>query len=198
MKGMPEHHQQANGSPFTPNFTAVTPKPARTIVVPSPVTGPKKTTMPLNTIKPRTQVSPVTFTITSPGAGRNPPPISHTRPKIQEPREPLPTLSTQRTRAAKLLKMGGMPQWQPAWGKDEVEFIEGTMTISWPPRKWKDLDPRQKLLRREFAVMQILKARGADYLSVTQTDLLDKFNFLGLPGTDPHKPTRRSSSYMAN
>ena len=98
--------------------------------------------------------------------------------------------------------MCGMPQWQPArraWDKEEeVELTEGTLTICWPPRKWKDLDPQQKLLPCEFAAMQILKVRGDEYQSITQTDLLDQFNFLALPGTVSHKPPRGSSSYMAN
>ena len=186
-------------APSPPKCTAVTPEPAHTTVVPSPVTRPKETTKPRITLKSRTPVPPVTCTVTSPGAERNPPPILNTRPKI---REPLPTLPSQRTRAAKLLKMGGMPQWQPArraWDKEEeVELTEGTLTIRWPPRKWKDLDPQQKLLQWEFAAMQILKVRGDEYQSITQTDLLDQFNFLALPGTVSHKPPRRSASYMAN
>ena len=186
-------------APSPPKCTAVTPEPAHTTVVPSPVTGPKETTKPRITIKSRTPVPPVTCTVTSPGAERNPSPILNTGPKI---REPLPTLPSQRTRAAKLQKMGGMPQGQPArrtWDKEEeVELTEGTLTICWPPRKWKDLDPQQKLLQWELAAMQILKVRGDEYQSITQTDLLDQFNFLALPGIVSHKPPRRSSSYMAN
>ena len=57
-------------APSLPNCTAVTPEPAHTTVVPSPVTGPKKTTTPRTTIKSRTPVPPVTCTVTSPGPER--------------------------------------------------------------------------------------------------------------------------------
>ena len=188
------HPRQTGGPLFCQILTDFARGGRRANSTPGPARG-----TPRITIRSRTPVPPVTCTVTSPGAESNPPPISITRPKI---REPLPTLPSPRTRAAKLLKMGGMPQWQPArraWDKEkEVELTEGTLTIRWPPRKWKDLDPQQKLLQWEFAAMQILKVRGDEYQSITQTDLLDQSNFLALPGTVSHKPPRRSASYMAN
>ena len=46
--------------------------------------------------------------------------------------------------------------------------------------------------------MQIVKTRGEDYLSITQTDLLDRFNCLVLPGTADHKAPRHSPSYLSS
>ena len=95
-----------------------------------------------------------------------------------------------------------MLQWQPArraWDVEEdVSFVEKDLTIFWPPMKWSTLDPQQKLLKWEFAAIQIVKARGEDYVSITQTDLLDRFNFLAPPETAAHKAPRHSPSYMSS
>ena len=135
-------------------------------------------------------------TAISPSVNPAPPP-----PKIRR-KEILPPPPSQSYRASKLLRMGGMPQWQPArrnWDLDEeVSFSVGDIVIFWPPKGWKQLDHQQKLLQWQFAAMQILRARGADYVNVTLTDLLDSFNFLALPGTDAHKAPRHSASYMAS
>ena len=82
--------------------------------------------------------------------------------------------------------------------EEDVSFVEEDLTIFRPPKKWSTLDPRQKLLQWEFAAMQIMKARGEDYVSICQTDLLDRFNFLALPGTAAHKTPRHSPSYMSS
>ena len=41
-----------------------------------------------------------------------------------------------------------------------------------------------------------MKARRDNYMQVTQSDLLDHFNFLALPGTAAHRAPKKSSSYM--
>ncbi|MCW4344682.1 MAG: hypothetical protein N0E48_15200 [Candidatus Thiodiazotropha endolucinida] len=121
-------------------------------------------------------------------------------PKLKKRQDPLPLQPSQSYRATKLLKMGGMPHWQPArraWDADEeISLVEGNLTIFWPPRNWKDLDPQQKLLQWQFAAMSILRARGEDYTSVHQSDVLDHFNFLALPGTAAHRAPKQSASYM--
>ena len=41
-----------------------------------------------------------------------------------------------------------------------------------------------------------MKAGGDNYMQVTQSDLLDQFNFLALTGTAAHRAPKKSSSYM--
>ena len=123
------------------------------------------------------------------------------QPNHQKPcYEPLPAGPTLDYRATKLLKMGGMPQWQPArraWDQEEeVSFVEKELTIFWPPKGWRDLSPQQKLMQWEFAALSILKARGENYIHIQQGDLLDAFNFLALPGTAAHKVNKSVPSYL--
>lgn len=112
----------------------------------------------------------------------------------------LPPPPSQDYRATKLLKLGGMPHWQPArraWDQDEaVSLVEKDITIFWPPKGWKNLTPQQKLMQWEFAALSILKARGEDYINIHQADLLDSFNFLALPGTAAHKTPKSLPSYL--
>lgn len=123
--------------------------------------------------------------------------------KVKIPRpalEPLPPGPSQDYRATKLLKMGGMPHWQPArrsWDQEEaISFAEGETTVFWPPKGWKTLSADQKLLQWEFTAMSILKARGEDTAAAERTEVLDKFNFLALPGTAAHKVSKHCSGYM--
>ena len=92
-------------------------------------------------------------------------------------------------RALKLLRVGGMPQWQPArrsWDEPgSVTFQEGSLSLSWPPNGWKKQTPDQRLLAWEFACFRILASRGKTPTS--RTEMLDSFNFLALPGTACHK-----------
>ncbi|MEW8546493.1 MAG: hypothetical protein AB2693_23490 [Candidatus Thiodiazotropha sp.] len=112
----------------------------------------------------------------------------------------LPPPPSQDYRACKLLKLGGMPHWQPArraWEEDEVvSLVERDLTIFWPPKGWKSLTPQQKLMQWEFAALSIMKARGENYIHIHQADLLDNFNFLALPGTAAHKTPKSLPSYL--
>ena len=124
-------------------------------------------------------------------------PIPRLPKKTEELLQPLPTPSD---RATKLLSYRGMPKWQPArcaWDQDEqVSFVEGDLCIFWPPKDWKKLDPQQKLLQWQFAAMSLMKACGDDYIQVTQSHLLDQFNFLALRGTAEQRAPKNSPSYM--
>ena len=165
---------------------------------------------PATTASARPSIEPITVTAsvrppTEPSSTTTAPLLNITPASLQSfpPRQKeldaLPPPPSQSYRATKLLKLGGMPQWQPAcraWDVEEdVSFVEEELTIFWPPKKWSTLDPQQKLLQWEFAAMQIMKARGENYVSVSQTDLLDRFNFLALPGTAAHKAPRHSPSW---
>ena len=76
--------------------------------------------------------------------------------------------------------------------------MEGDLCIFWPPKDWKKLDPQQKLLQWQFAAMSLMKALGDNYVQVTQSDLIDQFNFLALLGTAAHGAPKNSSSYMVS
>ena len=41
-----------------------------------------------------------------------------------------------------------------------------------------------------------MKTCGDDYIQVTQSDLLDEYNFLALPGTAAQRAPKNSPSYM--
>ena len=95
-----------------------------------------------------------------------------------------------------------MPRWQPAcraWDQDEqVSFVEGNVCIFWPPKDWKRPDPQQKLLQWQVAAMSLMKALGDNYMQVTQSDLIEQFNFLALLGTAAYGAPKNSSSYMVS
>ena len=82
-----------------------------------------------------------------------------------------------------------------AWDvKLDVSFVQKDLTIFCPPKKWSTLDPQQKLLQWEFPAMQIVKARRENYVSITQTDLLDRFNFLALSLMNYNGPSPMGST----
>ncbi|MCG7866652.1 MAG: hypothetical protein JAY74_09800 [Candidatus Thiodiazotropha taylori] len=182
--------------------------PVLTKALPSlPVKESKAVTVPTtaNAIRPTpvtsTAVAYTPATIHSAMDSETPPaPLRKTVTKPPRALESLPPGPTQDYRATKLLKMGGMPHWQPArrsWEADEeVSFAEGELTIFWPPKGWKMLTPDQKLLQWEFTAMSLLRARGVDTTAIERADLLDDFNFLALPGTSAHKRSKHSPSYM--
>ena len=174
--------------PATKASTVLTPA---TTASARPSTEPSSTTVTASA-KPSTEPSSTT---TAPLLDIAPASIRSFPPRQKES-DALPPPPSQSYRATKLLELGGMAQWQPAhrsWDVEEdISFVEKDLTIFWPPKKWSTLDPQQKLLQWEFAAMQIVKARGEDYISITQTDLLDRLNFLALPRTaaqDIHRHT---------
>jgi hypothetical protein len=58
------------------------------------------------------------------------------------------------------------------------------LTINWPPNGWKDFTPDRRLLSWEFTALTLQQAMDSDLSNtIERTDLLDKFNFLALPGT---------------
>ena len=90
-------------------------------------------------------------------------------------------------RALNLLKKGCLPLFPPSrrdWGEEEVTLTVGNSSITWSPKDWESLTPDRRLLSWEFCAMSIQQSMDPTAATVIErTDLLDKFNFLALPGT---------------
>ena len=91
-----------------------------------------------------------------------------------------------------------MPLCPPArrnWDR-EVTLNRGAVTLTWPPRGWTQMTPDQKLLNWEFAAMQF-EVHGQSGSVITRGELLDKYNFLALPGTKfpPYESPLRKARY---
>lgn len=96
-------------------------------------------------------------------------------------------ISTVQERAKNLLRYGLMPLFAPSrrdWTKGGLlQLDEDSRGFTWPPYKWQQMEPDQKLLSVEFAANFIeFKLTGAFPL-LSRSTLLDKYNFLVLPGT---------------
>ena len=99
-------------------------------------------------------------------------------------------------RASELLKKGRFPLFQPAqreWSEMEpVTLKAGQVSIFWPPPGWKDLSRDVKLLQWEVAAYKLAEATrdSTTVIPKSRSDLLDRFNFLALPGTAGHHITK--------
>ena len=73
-----------------------------------------------------------------------------------------------------------------AWGDDQVVLpVQGNSTLRWPPQKWKTFTRDQKLRAWEFAALTLERGESAEVqIPLSRGELLDKYNMLGLPGTD--------------
>ena len=105
-------------------------------------------------------------------------------PDIQASKTTLESHDNIRKRALNLLRKGGMPLFPPArrqWDEDEVlTFVVGGKEINWPPKGWSSYGPGQRLSAVEYMAMLFEFQEGAR--PVEKVDLLDKYNFLVLPG----------------
>ena len=90
-------------------------------------------------------------------------------------------------RAKELVMKGCLPLFPPArrdWDRKQVILTAGDLKISWPPHGWRDLTPDRRLLSWEFTALTLQQSMDPDLsVIIERTDLLDKFNFLALPGT---------------
>ena len=98
-------------------------------------------------------------------------------------------------RAVNLMRRGCFPLFQPArreWGEDDkVELKAGEVSLTWPPQGWKELSGDLKLLQWEMAAYKLAEAtRPVQVLQMPGSELLDRFNFLALPGTSCHHVPR--------
>lgn len=103
--------------------------------------------------------------------------------------------SSVQKRAEELLKFGQMPMFAPArrdWTKGGLLVLDvGDTNFTWPPLGWQDLDADRRLLSSEFAAMAIEFKRTGLFPTLSRGTLLDKYNFLVLPGS---AKIRRSES----
>ena len=103
----------------------------------------------------------------------------------------LSNLSTAQ-RATNLLERGCFPLFQPArreWTEEKtISLKSGEISLLWPPSGWKNLCGDSKLLQWEVAAYKLCEATRdpATMVTVNRSDLLDRFNFLALPGTSCH------------
>lgn len=88
--------------------------------------------------------------------------------------------------AKDILSRGSMPAIPPArrdWKDTTVKFNVGTTFIEWPPRNFETMTPDRKLLAWEFVASQLEYHSTGKFPDIDRIDLLDKYNFLALPGT---------------
>ena len=110
------------------------------------------------------------------------------------------TVTSVSSNVSGILAWGGMPLFPPArrnWEKT-VTFAYAGKTLEWPPQNWIRMTPDQKLLNWEYAAMSLEQASGMSSV-VDRGDLLDKYNFLALPGTKfppLDSPLRKARYYV--
>ena len=106
--------------------------------------------------------------------------------------------------ARDLLSWGVMPLIPPArrnWDQDEVVSLRGRNTsLKWPPKGWRTFTAVRKLQVFEHA-SGLLDSDVTGFPVTSKSDILDKYNFLVLPGSSPSprsaKTGMRHGNYMA-
>lgn len=109
---------------------------------------------------------------------------------IATPEGELEKVTTEKSiqdRARELLKYGAMPFCAPArrdWTKGGLLSLEiDGKTLSWPPLDWQKMSADQRLLAVEFVAMSIEFQATGTFCAISRHNLLDKYNFLVLPGS---------------
>lgn len=94
-------------------------------------------------------------------------------------------------RAIGLLMTGVMPLCPPGrrdWDQAETYKLTLKTIFVWPPNNWRLMSADRKLLAWEFAAMSLERmTQGEIDPATSRTYLLDKYNFLALPGTAKQK-----------
>lgn len=58
------------------------------------------------------------------------------------------------------------------------------ITVVWPPKDWQEMSPDRRLLSWEYTALTLQERMDqSKSATIERIDLLDKFNFLALPGT---------------
>ena len=121
-------------------------------------------------------------------------------PKIQPPSLPPPPKTPQQ-QARDLLSWGVMPLIPPArrnWDQDEAVTLQGRQTsLKWPPRGWRTFTAERKLQCFEHA-SALLDSDLSGFPVSSKKDLLDRYNFLALPGSAPRQQTAKSGMRHGN
>lgn len=102
-------------------------------------------------------------------------------------------------RAESLLRFGLMPLCAPArrdWSKGGLFSLEvGGKEFPWPPMGWTGMTSDQRLLAVEFAANTIEFNATGSFPALSRCHLLDKYNFLVLPGTAKIRRTETEKNH---
>ena len=163
---------------FIDCILTITPEPGR-LLHPFP-----KVTQPCQPIAPLTHTP-----ATGPSAS-----------KIQPPQLPPPPKMPQQ-QVRDLLSWGGMPLVPPArrnWDQDEVVTLQCRQTsLKWLPHGWRTFTAERKLQCFEHA-SALLDFDLSGFPISSKKDLLDRNNFLALPGSAPRQQTAKSGRRHGN
>ena len=103
--------------------------------------------------------------------------------------------------AAQLLSWGMLPLLPPGrrnWDQDEVVTLTGrNHSVKWPPSGWRTFTAERRLQVFEFAA-GLLDADLTGFPVTSRSDLLDKYNFMALPGSMPPQQGPKSAMRLAN
>lgn len=143
---------------------------------------PGRLPMPFPTCPPSQQ----SISSQPPTPARTPAAVSPARPEHQ---------------ARNLLSWGMMPLLPPCrrnWDADEAVTLVGRRnSIKWPPAGWRTFSAERRLQVFEFATC-LLDADLTGYPVTAKGDILDKFNFMALPGSLPPQAGSKSAMRLAN
>ena len=77
-----------------------------------------------------------------------------------------------------------IPPARRDWSSTQITLKYKDVSIAWPPTDWQAMSADRKLLSWEYASMTLQQRMDPTKSStIERIDLLDKFNFLALPGT---------------
>ena len=103
------------------------------------------------------------------------------------------------TKQAKdILTMGCMPAVPPSrreWAETIVNFSIGDAQIKWPPKDWREMNSDKQLHAWEFVSTQLEFLLTGSFPTMECIDLLDKYNFLAVPGTKEQKLRDKARYY---
>ncbi|XP_063435910.1 uncharacterized protein LOC134716828 [Mytilus trossulus] len=183
----------------SPSATSSIPKPpSSTSKHPSSAPKPPSSTpKPSSSVpKPPSSVTKSPLPASKPSTSTSKPPSSliTSLPVVQPPSSSTDLTITEETpiqkKAREILTLGSMPAIPPArrnWKTKSIKIPTGTTFLQWPPREWETLTPDSKLLAWEFAASQLEYHSSGKFPKLDRVDLLDKYNFLALPGTKEQK-----------
>ncbi|CAG2254015.1 unnamed protein product [Mytilus edulis] len=192
-------NQSPSATSSAPKSSSSIPKPPSSASKP-PSSAPKPPSSvpkpPSSVPKPPSSVpkspSPASKPPTS--ASKSPSSLIASRPVVQPPSSSTDLTLAEETpiqkKAREILTLGSMPAIPPArrdWKTKSIKIPTGSTFLQWPPREWETLTPDSKLLAWEFAASQLEYHSTGKFPKLDRVDLLDKYNFLALPGTKEQK-----------
>ena len=173
------------GEVFIDHIHMITPTPGR-LPLPFPTMTAQQSPQPSATVPTPAIPSPMQ---------------SHQPSAFLPPPATIPPPRTPAQQARELLSWGIMPLVPPArrnWDADEVVDLSGRRTsLKWPPRGWRTYTADRKLQVFEYA-SAMLDADMSGFPVTNRADILDKFNFLALPGSARPAATSKTGMRLGN